>query len=63
MDLTLLLYVIRAMERSLLFLIRGLLLVVFTVSAVSVILAISSVSRVDFPIVLLLLHRPLATRL
>jgi hypothetical protein len=37
--------------------------VIFTVSVVSAILEISLVSRVDFPIVLLLLHGPLAMRL
>jgi hypothetical protein len=63
MDLTPLFCFIRAMERHLLLLIRGLLLAISTVSTVSVILAISSVSRVDFSVVLLLLHRPLATRL
>jgi hypothetical protein len=60
MDLTPLSCVVRAMERHLPFLIRGLLLVVFMVS---VILAISSASRVDFPVVLLLLRGPLATGL
>jgi hypothetical protein len=39
------------------------LLVVFAVSTVSVILAISSVSHVDFPVVLLLLRGPHAMRL
>jgi hypothetical protein len=63
MDLTPLFCFIRAMERHLLLLIRGLLLAISTVSTVSVILAISSVSRVDFSVVLLLLRRPLATRL
>jgi cytochrome c oxidase assembly factor CtaG len=48
---------------SLLFLISGLLLAVSVVSMVSAILAISSVNRIDFPVVLLLLHMPLATRL
>jgi hypothetical protein len=56
-DLTPLLYVVRVMERSLIFLIRGLLL------AVSVVPVISSISLVDFPIVLLLLYGPLAIRL
>jgi hypothetical protein len=56
MDLAPLLCVIRAMERPPLFLIRGLLLAVSVVSMVSAILAISSVSRIDFSIVLLLLH-------
>jgi hypothetical protein len=60
MNLTPLLYVVRATERHLLLLIRGLLLAVFVVSAI---LAISSVSRVDFPVVLLLLRGPLAMRL
>jgi hypothetical protein len=39
------------------------MLVVSTVSAVSVILTISPISRVDFPVILLLLCRPLAARL
>jgi hypothetical protein len=52
MDLAPLPYVIRATEMPLLFLIRGLLL------AVSVILAISSVSRVDFLVILPLLRGP-----
>jgi hypothetical protein len=56
-DLAPLLYVVRVTERSLIFLIRGLLL------AVSVVPVISSVSLVDFPIVLLLLYGPLAIRL
>jgi hypothetical protein len=60
MDLTPLLCVVRAMEMPLLFLIRGLLL---TISAVFAVFAISSVSRVDFPVVLLLLHGALVTRL
>jgi hypothetical protein len=60
MDLTPLFCVVRMMERSLLLLIRGVLLVV---SAVSTILAISSFSRVDFLVVLFLLHGPLATKL
>jgi hypothetical protein len=55
MDLTPLFYVVRAMEGPLLLLIRGLLLVISVVFTVSVILEISSVSRVDFWIVLLLL--------
>jgi hypothetical protein len=56
-DLAPLLYVVRVTERSLIFLIRGLLL------AVSVVPVISLVSLVDFPIVLLLLYGPLAIRL
>jgi hypothetical protein len=60
MDLAALLYVVSATERHLLFLVQGLLLVV---STVSVILAISSVDRVDFPVFLLLLSAPLAMRL
>jgi hypothetical protein len=56
MDLTALLYVVSATERHLLFLVQGLLLVV---SAVSVILVISSVGRVDFSVFLLLLSAPL----
>jgi hypothetical protein len=55
MDLTPLFYVVRAMEGPLLLLIRGLLLVISVVFMVSVMLAISSVSCVDFWIVLLLL--------
>jgi hypothetical protein len=60
MDLRPLLCVVSTMERPLLFLIRGLLVVVSTIFAV---LAISSVSHVDFPIVLLFLCGPLAMRL
>jgi hypothetical protein len=60
MDLAPLLCVIRATKRPLLLLIRGLLLAVFVVS---VIFAISPVSCVDFPVVLLLLRGPLAPRL
>jgi hypothetical protein len=52
--------VVKVMERPLLLLIQGLLLAIPTVS---VILAIFPVSRVDFPVVLLLLHSPPATRL
>jgi hypothetical protein len=63
MDIAPLLCVIRATEMPLLFLILGLLLAVFMVSAVSAILAISSVGRVDFPVILLLLCGALATRL
>jgi hypothetical protein len=63
MDLAPLLYIIRTMERPLLLLIRGLLLVVSTIFMVSAILAISQVSRVDFSVVLLLLHGPLTLRL
>jgi hypothetical protein len=59
MDLTPLLCVIRVTERPPLLLIRGLLLVVSTVSTI---LVISSVSRVDFLVILLLLHGPLTTR-
>jgi hypothetical protein len=62
MDLSPLLYIVRATERPLLFLIRGLLLVFSVVSTVSTILAISLVSCVDFPGVLLL-RGPLAMRL
>jgi hypothetical protein len=36
---------------------------VSAISVVSAILAISSASRADFPVVLLLLHGPLTTRL
>jgi hypothetical protein len=60
MDLTPLLCIIRSTNRPLLLLIQRLLL---AVSVVSAILAISMVSRVDVPIVLLLHHVPLATRL
>jgi hypothetical protein len=63
MDLAPLLCIIRTMKRHVLFLIWGLLLAVSMVSTVSTILAISSVSRVDFLIVMLLLHGPLAMRL
>jgi hypothetical protein len=62
MDLAPLLCFIRTTERSLLFLIRGLMLAVSTVFVVSVILVISSVSHVDFPIILLLLRGLLSTR-
>jgi hypothetical protein len=61
MDLASLLCIIRAMKRSLLFLIWGLLLVVFMVSTVSTILVTPSVSHVDFLIILLLLRGPFAT--
>jgi hypothetical protein len=54
MDLAPLLYVIRTIERPLLFLIQGLLLAVSMVSAVSTILVISLVSLIDFWVVLLL---------
>jgi hypothetical protein len=47
----------------LLFLIRGLLLVISAISMISAIFVISSVSHVDFSIVPLLLRGPLATRL
>jgi hypothetical protein len=63
MNLAPLLCVVRVTERHLLLLIRGLLVVVSTVSVISTILAISSVYHVYFPIVLLLLRRPLAMRL
>jgi hypothetical protein len=63
MDLAPLLRVIRATEMPLLILIRGLLLMISTVSVISVILAISPVSRVDFSVILLLLHGPLTMRL
>jgi hypothetical protein len=55
MDLAPLLYIIRAIERPLLFLIRGLLLVISTISVVSAIFVISPISCVDFSIILLLL--------
>jgi hypothetical protein len=57
MDLTPLFCVVRVMKMPLLLLIRGLLLVVSTVSV------ISSVSRIDISVVQLLLHGPLATGL
>jgi hypothetical protein len=63
MDLAPLLCVIRATERPLLLLIRGLLLVVFAISTTSVIPTISPVSCVDFSVVLLLLQGSLAMRL
>jgi hypothetical protein len=63
MDLTPLFCIVKVMERPLLLLIRGLLLAVFVVSTISAILAIYLFSRVDFLVVLLLLHEPLATRL
>jgi hypothetical protein len=62
MDLASLLCVIRVTERHLLLLIRGLLLAVSVVFTVSTILAIP-INRVNLSVVLLLLHRPLATRL
>jgi hypothetical protein len=55
MDLAPLLYIVRVIERHLLFLIQRLLLVI---SVISVIFAISSVSCVDFLIILLLLQGP-----
>jgi hypothetical protein len=63
MDLAPLLCIVKVTERPLLFLIRGPLLAISTVFAVFVILVISLISHVDFLIVLLLLHGPLATRL
>jgi hypothetical protein len=63
MNLAPLLCVVRAMKMPILLLIRGLLLVISVVSAVSTILVISPISCVDFLIILLLLHRPLAMRL
>jgi hypothetical protein len=60
MDLTPLFCVVRATQRPLLLLIRGLLL---AISMVYVVFAISSISHVDFPIVLLLLCGPFAMRL
>jgi hypothetical protein len=63
MDLAPLVYIIRGTERHLLFLIHGLLLVIPVISVVSVIFVIFSVSRVDFPIILLLYRGPLAIRL
>jgi hypothetical protein len=55
MDLTPLLYVSRAMERSFLLMICGLLL------AIPAIPAISTIGYVDLPIILLLLRGSLAT--
>jgi hypothetical protein len=52
MDLAPLLCVVRATERPLLFLIRGLLALK---PMISVVLAISPIGRVDLPIILLLL--------
>jgi hypothetical protein len=63
MDLAPLLCIVRATKMPLLFLIRGLLLAVSAVSVISTILVISSVSHVDFPVVLLLLWGGLAMRL
>jgi hypothetical protein len=63
MDLTPLFCVVRVTEKPLVLLTRELLLVVSVVTAVSTILAISSVSHVDFPVILLLLRGPLVTRL
>jgi hypothetical protein len=60
MDLAPLLCVVRATKRPVLFLVQGQLLVI---STVSVVLAICLVSCVDFPVVLLILHEPLVTRL
>jgi hypothetical protein len=57
MDLTPLLYVIRASEIPLLFLIGGLL------ATISMILAVPLISKVDFPVVPFLLRGPLAVRL
>jgi hypothetical protein len=63
MDLAPHLCTVRVTKRPLLFLIQGMLLAAFMVSAVSTILAISLVSHVDFPVVLLCLRGPLAMRL
>jgi hypothetical protein len=57
MDLAQLLCVVRATERSLLFLIGGLL------AAIPAISTVSPISHVDLPIILLLLWGPLATGL
>jgi hypothetical protein len=59
MDLSPLVYIVKAIERHFLLLIRGLLLVVSTVSTI---LAIS-LGRVDFLVTLLLLCEPLTMRL
>jgi hypothetical protein len=64
MDLTSLLYISRATERSLLFQIWGLLLAIptiFVVSMISAIPMILPIGYVDIPIVLLLLWGPLTT--
>jgi hypothetical protein len=58
-----LLYIIKVMEWPLLFLIWRLLLAIPTISAVSTTFVISSVSCVDFPIVLFLLRGPLVAGL
>jgi hypothetical protein len=55
MDLTPFLYIDWVIEQSLHLLIRGLLLVIPMVSAISVIPVISSIGRVDLLIILLLL--------
>jgi hypothetical protein len=60
MDLAPLLYLVKATERPLLFLIGGLLTAIPTISAVFV---VSPIGHVDLPIVLLLLWGPLAMRL
>jgi hypothetical protein len=60
MDFAPLICIIRATEMPLLLLIWGPLLAIY---AIFVVLAISSVSRVDFPVVLFLLCGPLAMRL
>jgi hypothetical protein len=62
MDLAPLLYVVRATEKPLLFLVCRLLLTIPVISTVPVILAVFVISCVDLLIVLLLLCRPLATR-
>jgi hypothetical protein len=62
MDLAPLLYVVRATEKPLLFLVCRLLLTIPVISTVTVILAVFVISCVDLLIVLLLLCRPLATR-
>jgi hypothetical protein len=63
MDLAPLLCIIRVMERPLFFLVRGLLLAIPVISMVFAVFAISSVSCVDFSIVLLLLFGSLAAGL
>jgi hypothetical protein len=52
MDLAPLLYVIRVIKMPLFFLIRGLLA---TIPTISTVLAVSLISHVDLPIILLLL--------
>jgi hypothetical protein len=55
MDLTPLLYICRVAKRSSLLLLDGLLLQIPMIPMISVVLAISMIGHVDFPIALLLL--------